>query len=65
MEACASSHYWGRELSRLGHEVRLIPPAYVKQVDGESRSSNVLLPTVGFGVLPKRWIVTVCAMLPN
>jgi transposase len=30
MEASASSHYWGRELSCLGHEVRLIPPAYVK-----------------------------------
>lgn len=30
MEACASSHYWGRELSRLGHEVRLIPPSYVR-----------------------------------
>jgi transposase len=30
MEAYASSHYWGRELSRIGHEVRLIPPAYVK-----------------------------------
>jgi transposase len=30
MEACASSHYWGRELSRIGHEVRLIPPVYVK-----------------------------------
>ena len=30
MEACASSHYWGRELSRIGHEVRLIPPSYVK-----------------------------------
>ena len=30
MEACASSHYWGRELSRLGHEVLLIPPSYVK-----------------------------------
>lgn len=30
MEACASAHYWGREIGRLGHEVRLIHPAYVK-----------------------------------
>lgn len=30
MEACASAHHWGREISALGHEVRLIPPAYVK-----------------------------------
>jgi transposase len=30
MEACATSHYWGREIGALGHEVRLIPPAYVK-----------------------------------
>jgi transposase len=30
MEACASAHYWGREIGRLGHEVRLIAPAYVK-----------------------------------
>ena len=30
MEACGSAHYWGREIARLGHEVRLIAPAYVK-----------------------------------
>jgi transposase len=30
MEACATAHFWGRSLARLGHEVRLIPPRYVK-----------------------------------
>ncbi|PWL27805.1 MAG: IS110 family transposase [Marivita sp. XM-24bin2] len=30
MEACATSHYWAREIAALGHEVRLLPPAYVK-----------------------------------
>ena len=30
MEACASAHYWGREIGTLGHEVRLIAPIYVK-----------------------------------
>src|SRR6201987_2679979 len=30
IEACASSHYWARELQAVGHIVRLIPPAYVK-----------------------------------
>src|SRR4030088_3812738 len=30
IEACASSHYWSRELQALGHSVRLTPPAYVK-----------------------------------
>ena len=30
IEACATSHYWSRELKSLGHTVRLMPPAYVK-----------------------------------
>jgi transposase len=30
MEACATTHYWGREFSKMGHDVRLIPPIYVK-----------------------------------
>lgn len=30
IEACGSAHFWGRELSALGHDVRLIHPAYVK-----------------------------------
>jgi transposase len=30
MEACASAHYWAREIGGLGHDTRLIPPAYVK-----------------------------------
>ena len=30
IEACASSHYWARELQALGHNVRLMPPAYVR-----------------------------------
>ena len=37
MEACASAHYWGREIAALGHEVRLVPPIYVKP---ESPSSS-------------------------
>ena len=30
MEACGGAHHWAREIERLGHEARLIPPAYVK-----------------------------------
>jgi transposase len=30
IEDCASSHHWSRQLQALGHDVRLMPPSYVK-----------------------------------
>ncbi len=30
MEACSTAHYWARQLGGLGHQVRLVPPRYVK-----------------------------------
>jgi transposase len=57
MEACASAHHWGRELMRLGHKVRLMPPAYVKPypkrgktdaADAEAICEAVTRPTMRF-----------------
>ena len=41
MEACGSAHHWARELSKLGHEVRLMAPQYVKPyVRGGKNDAN-------------------------
>ena len=57
MEACASAHYWGRELSGLGHDVKLIPPIYVKpfvkrqkndMADAEAIAEAASRPTMRF-----------------
>ena len=57
MEACASAHYWGREITSLGHEVRLVPPIYVKPfvkrhkndaADAEASSEAAQRPTMHF-----------------
>lgn len=57
MEACASAHYWARELQALGHDVQLIPPQYVKPFvktnkndasDAEAICEALLRPTMRF-----------------
>ena len=57
MEACGTSHHWARELIGLGHEVRLMPPAYVKPyvkrgktdaADAEAICEAVTRPTMRF-----------------
>lgn len=40
MEACASSHHWARKLTELGHDVRLIPPQYVKPFVKRSKNDR-------------------------
>jgi transposase len=57
IEACATAHHWGRELAALGHQVRLMPPSYVKPyvkrqkndaADAEAICEAVTRPTMRF-----------------
>jgi transposase len=57
MEACGTSHHWARELTALGHQVKLMPPTYVKAyvrgnkndaVDAEAICEAVTRPTMRF-----------------
>src|SRR5437660_11591611 len=50
MEACASAHYWARELTKLGHEVRLMPAkdvkAYVKRNKNDAADADAICEAV-------------------
>ena len=57
LEACATAHHWARELRRLGHDARLMPPSYVKPyvkrqkndaADAEAICEAVTRPTIRF-----------------
>jgi len=57
IEACATSHYWAREIARLGHEVKLMPAQYVKpyvkrqkndMADAEAIAEAVTQPNMRF-----------------
>ena len=57
MEACGSAHYWGREIGELGHEVKIMPPVYVKpfvkrqkndEADAEAICEAASRPTMKF-----------------
>ncbi len=57
MEACVTSHHWAREIEKLGHDVRMMPPRYVKPylkrnkndaADAEAICEAVQRPTIRF-----------------
>jgi transposase len=57
IEACATSHYWAREIARLGHQVKLMPAQYVKpyvkrqkndMADAEAIAEAVTRPNMRF-----------------
>src|SRR4051812_37626015 len=60
MEACGSAHYWGCEIAKLGHTVRLIAPAYVKPF--VKRQKNDMADAEAICEAAQR---PLCALLPS
>lgn len=73
LEACGTAHYWARELSALGHEVRLVPPSYVKPyakrgkkndaVDAEAIWEAMSRPTMQY--VPIKTVEQQAALVPH
>jgi transposase len=72
LEACGGAHYWGRELTALGHEVKLVPPSYVKAyvkrgkndaVDAEAICEAVTRPSMRF--VPVKSAAQQAALTPH
>ena len=58
MEACATSHHWARELTKLGHEVRLMPAKDVKPPSAFQRSRSRQRPRIN-GITCSRLVITI------
>ena len=74
MEACGTSHFWARALEALGHEVRLMPPAYVKPYvkrgktdagDEEAICEAVMRPTMRFVAIKSPEQQSILALHPS
>ncbi|MBB5537622.1 transposase [Rhizobium giardinii] len=72
IEACGSSHHWGRLLGSFGHDVRLIPPQYVKPyvkrgkndaADAEARCEAVSRPSMRFVPIKSRDQQAACMLM--
>ena len=72
LEACGGAHYWARELAALGHEVRLVPPSYVKgyvkrgkndAVDAAAIAEAVTRPSMRF--VPAKSAAQQAALTPH
>ena len=60
MEACGSAHYWGREFRKMGHDVGLLPPIYVKPfVKRQKNDANDAAAIVEAGSRPTMRVVQV------
>lgn len=63
MEACGGAHYWAREIAALGHEVRLIPPAYVSGPPAHSGYQRFAFSPVRTGIIAAKGLAKVTTLI--